>query len=84
MVRFMKGVHNDIRITFSNFYLGMVRPYHGTTPGVMFFKHLFHFFVYQVNDAFMVDYILPHISSKYMSIPCKGHENLVNGTSIVF
>ena len=44
MVRFMKGVHDDISQTFSNFYQGMVRSYHGTMPGVMFFKHLFHFF----------------------------------------
>ena len=43
MVRFMKGVHDDISQTFSNFYQGMVRSYHGTMPGVMFFKHLFHF-----------------------------------------
>ena len=58
MVQFMKGVHDDIRITFSNFYQGMVRPYHGTTPGVMFFKHLIHFpySCYPVNYAFMVDY----------------------------
>ena len=58
MVRFMKGVHDDIRITFSNFYQGMVRPYHGTTPGVIFSKHVFHFciVVNPVNDAFMVDY----------------------------
>ena len=44
MVRFMKGVHDDISQTFSNFYQGMVRSCHGTMPGVMFFKHLFHFF----------------------------------------
>ena len=43
MVRFMKGAHHDIRKTFSNFYQGMVRPYHGTTPGVMFSNHVFHF-----------------------------------------
>ena len=39
-----EGVHDDISQTFSNFYQGMVRSYHGTMPGVMFFKHLFHFF----------------------------------------
>ena len=44
MVRFMKGVHDDISQTFSNFYQGMVRSYHGTMRGVMFSKHLFHFF----------------------------------------
>ena len=60
MVRFMKGAHHDIRKTFSNIYEGMVRPYHGTTPGVMFSKHVFHFciVVNPVNDAFMVDYCL--------------------------
>ena len=58
MVQFMKGVHDDIRITFSNFYQGMVRPYHGTTPSGMFFMHLFHFLYsyYSVNDVFMVEY----------------------------
>ena len=58
MVRFMKGVHDDISQTFSNFYQGMVRPYHGTIPGVMFSEHVFHFciVVNTVNDAFMVDY----------------------------
>ena len=58
MVRFMKGVHENISQTFSNFYQGMVRSYHGTMPGVMFFKHLFHFciVVNLVNDAFTVDY----------------------------
>ena len=43
MVQFMKGVHDDISQTFSNFYQGMVRSYHGTMAGIMFFKHLFHF-----------------------------------------
>ena len=58
MLHFMKGAHHDIRKTFSNFYQHMVRPYHGTTPGVMFSKHVFHFciVVNLVNDAFMVDY----------------------------
>ena len=58
MVRFMNGVHDDIRQTFSNFYQGMVRPYHGTTPGVMFSKHVFHFSIVDnpVNDVFVVDY----------------------------
>ena len=58
MVRFMKGVHDDIRKTFSIFYQGTVRPYHGTTPGLMFFKHVFHFSIVDnpVNDAFVVDY----------------------------
>ena len=45
MVRFMKGVHEDISQTFSNFYRGMVRSYHGTMPGDKFFKHLFHFYI---------------------------------------
>ena len=44
MVRFMKGVHDDISQTFSNFYQGMVRSYHATVTGVMFGKHFFHFF----------------------------------------
>ena len=54
----MKGVHDDLRKTFSKFYQGTVRPYHGTTPGIMFSKHVFHFsiVVNLVNDAFMVDY----------------------------
>ena len=58
MVRFMNGVHDDIRQTFSNFYQGKVRPYYGTTPGIMLSKHVFHFciVVNPVNDAFMVDY----------------------------
>ena len=58
MVRFMKGVHDDINQTFSAFYQGMVRPYHGTMPGVIFFKHVFHFYIVDnpVNDAFVVDY----------------------------
>ena len=58
MVRFMKGVHDDISQTFSNFYQGMVRSYHGTMPGVMFFKHLFHFFYsWKPNkQTFVVDY----------------------------
>ena len=53
-----QGVHDDINQTFSAFNQGTVRPYHGTTPGVMFFKHLFHFCIVLnlVNDAFMVDY----------------------------
>ena len=58
MVRFMKGVHDDISQTFSNFYQGMVRSYHGTMPGLMFFKHLFHFFYsWKPNkQTFVVDY----------------------------
>ena len=44
MVRFMKGAHHDIRTTFSNFYQGMVMPYHGTTLGVVFSSHVFYFF----------------------------------------
>ena len=58
MVRFMKGVHDDISQTFSKFYQGMVRSYHGTMPGIMFSKNVFHFciVVNPVNDAFMVDY----------------------------
>ena len=43
MVRFMKGVHDDISQTFSNFYQGMVRSYHGTMPGVMFLSIYFIF-----------------------------------------
>ena len=58
MVRFMKGVHEDISQTFSNFYKGMVSPYHGTMPGIMFFKHLFYFSIVDnpINGAFVVDY----------------------------
>ena len=54
----MKGMHDDINQTFLAFNQGTVRPYHGTTPGVMFSKHVFHFciVVNAVNDAFMVDY----------------------------
>jgi hypothetical protein len=57
-VRFMKGVHDDISQTFSNFYQGMMRPYHGTMPSVMFLKHLFHFSIVEkpMNDVFVVDY----------------------------
>ena len=74
MVRFMNGVHDDIRRTFSIFYQGMVRPYHGTTPGVMFSKHVFHFCIVPSK----------HISLKYLPIPCKRHENLLNSTIMVF
>ena len=58
MVRFIKSVHDNRSQTLSNFYQGMVRPYHGTTLGIMFSKHVFHFciVVNPVNDAFMVDY----------------------------
>ena len=58
MVRFMKGMHDDINQTFSAFNQGMVRPYHGTMPGIMFFKHVFHCSIVDnlVNVAFMVDY----------------------------
>ena len=58
MVRFMKGVHDDINQTFSAFNQGTVRPYHGTMPGVMFFKHVFHFSIVDnpVNDEFAVAY----------------------------
>ena len=58
MVRFMKGVHDDINQTFSAFYQGTVRPCSGTMPGVMFFKHLFHFFSsWKPNkQTFVVDY----------------------------
>ena len=53
----MKGVHDDISQTISNFYQGMVRPYHGTMPGVMFLKHVFHFSIVEkpINDTFVVD-----------------------------
>ena len=58
MVRFMKGVHDDINETFSAFNHGTVRPYHATMPGVMFFKDVFHCSIVgnPVNDAFVVDY----------------------------
>ena len=58
MVRFMKGVHDDINQTFSAFNQGTLRPYHGTMPGVIFFKHVFHCSIVDnlVNDAFVVDY----------------------------
>ena len=57
MVRFMKGVYDDISQTFSNFYQGMVRPYDGTMPGVIFLKHVFHFSIVEkpINDTFVVD-----------------------------
>ena len=57
MVRFMKGVHDDIKKAFPNFYQGTVRPYHGTKPGVMFSKHVFYFSIVlnPVNTAFVVD-----------------------------
>ena len=57
MVRFMKGVHDDISQTFSNFYQGMVRSYHGTMPAIMFFKHVFHFSTVEepIKDVFMVE-----------------------------
>ena len=83
MVRFMNCVHDDIRQTFSNFYQGMVRPYHGTMPSVMFPKHVFHFCIVPSKRR-VCGWLLPHISSKYLSIPCKRHENLLNGTSMVF
>ena len=40
------------------FYQGMVRSYHGTMLGFMFFKHLFHFFDSRKpnKQTFMVDY----------------------------
>jgi hypothetical protein len=52
------GVHDDISQTFSHFYQGMVRPYHGTMSAVMFFKHVFHFSTVEepINDVFVVDY----------------------------
>ena len=58
MIRFMKGVHDDINQTFSAFNQGTVRPYHGTMPAIMFFKHIFHCSIVDnpVNDAFVVDY----------------------------
>ena len=54
----MNGVHDDISQTFSNIYQGMMRPYHGTMPGVMFFKHVFYCSIVDnpLNDAFVVDY----------------------------
>ena len=59
MVRFMKGVHEDINQTFSTFNQGTVRPYHGTMPAVVFFKHTFHCSIVDnpVNDACVVDSI---------------------------
>ena len=74
MVRFMNGMHDDIRQTFSIFYQGMVRPYHGTTACVMFSKHVFHFCIVPNK----------HISLKYLPIPCKRHENVLNSMSMVF
>ena len=58
MVRFMKGVHDNINQTFSTVNQGTVSPYHGTMPSVMFFKVIFHFSIVDnpVNDAFVVDY----------------------------
>ena len=58
MVRFMKGVHDDINQNFSAFNLGTVRPYHGTMPAVIFFKHIFHCSIVdnQVNDGFVVEF----------------------------
>ena len=58
MVLFMKGVHDDINQTFTAFNQGTVRPYDGTMPGVMFFKHVFYFFIVAnpVNDTFVLDY----------------------------
>ena len=85
MVRFMKGAHHDIRKTFSNFYQGMVRPYHGTTPGVLFSNHVFHFlYSCQPSKQRVYGWLLPHISLKYLPIPCKRHENVLNNTSMVF
>ena len=45
---------------------------------------IFCIVVNPVNDVFMVDYILPHISLKYLSVPYKRHDNLLNGTRMVF
>ena len=57
MVRFMKGVHDDINQTFSAFNQGTVRPYHGTTPGSCFptMYFIFCIVVNPVHDEFMVD-----------------------------
>jgi hypothetical protein len=54
----MNDVDDDISQTFSNLYQDMVRPYHGTMPAVMFFKHVFHFSIVEkpINDMFVVDY----------------------------
>ena len=85
MIRFMKGVHDDINQTFSAFYQGTVRPYHGTMPGVIFFKHLFRFFYsWKPSKRRIYGWLLPHISLKYLPIPCKRHENVLNSTSMVF
>ena len=72
----MKGVHEDISQTFSNFYQHMVRPYHGTMPGIMFFKHVFHFSIVDnpVNDALVVDYC--------QTFPCNLCPFLVKGMRI--
>ena len=53
----MKGMHDDISQTFSNFYQDMVRPYHCTMSGVIFFKHVFQFSIVEksINDVFLVD-----------------------------
>ena len=84
MVRFMKGVHDDISQTFSNFYQGMVRSYHGTMPGVMISKHLFHFSIVEnpTNKHLWLTIATHFIKISVHSL--KRHEKLLNGTSMVF
>ena len=85
MVRFMKGVHDDISQTFSNFYQGMVRSYHGTMPGVMFLSIYFIFSIVEnpTNKHLWLT-IATHFIEISIIIPCKRQENLLNGTSMVF
>ena len=84
MVRFMKGIHDDISQTFSNF----TRAWWGHTmapcQASCFSSIYFIFSIVEnpINKHF--GWLLPHISLKYMSIPCKRHENLLNGTSMVY
>ena len=57
MVRFMKSVYNDISRTFSKNYHAFLRSYHGTMPGIIFFRHVFQFSRVEkpINDTFVVD-----------------------------
>src|SRR3990170_7553236 len=57
MVRFTKSVYNDISQTLSKTYLALLRSYHGTMPGIIFFRHVFQFcrVEKQITDTFVVD-----------------------------
>jgi hypothetical protein len=57
MVQFMKSVYNDISRTLSKNYHALLRSYHGTMPGIIFFRHVFQFCRVEkpVNDTFVVD-----------------------------